>query len=229
MVVKAQGKNLLFDSGSGTLRGLLKVGLTYQDIDHIFYSHLHPDHTLDLVSILFASKNPLDLRCRDLPITGPKGIRSFYNGLLSSYGDCIQVTSCKVLVEEVWDRRIEYEGLRLITKPLVHSKSSIGYRIESKGHKSLAYSGDTDYCQNVVELARDVDLLVLECSFPDEERVEGHLTPSLAARIAKESTAHKLLLTHLYPICDEYDILAECRRAYGGDVVLAQDLMRLEI
>ncbi len=229
MVVKVDGKNLLFDSGSGTLRGLLWAGMTYQDIDHIFYSHLHPDHTLDLVSILFASKNPSDPRCKDLPITGPRGIRSFYNGLLSSYGDSIQVASCKVLVEEVWDSRIEYEGLRLITKPLAHSDSSIGYRVESKAHKSLAYSGDTDYCQNVVELARDVDLLVLECSFPNEERVEGHLTPSLARRIAKESNARKLLLTHLYPICDEYDILAECKGGYEGDVILAQDLMRLEI
>jgi ribonuclease BN (tRNA processing enzyme) len=74
--------------------------------------------------------------------------------------------------------------------------------IEFKDGRTLAISGDTDYCRNLVELASEVDLLVLECSFPDEKKVEGHLIPSLVGRIGLESRCKKLLLTHFYPICD---------------------------
>ncbi|OGP55933.1 MAG: hypothetical protein A2162_04975 [Deltaproteobacteria bacterium RBG_13_52_11b] len=78
-------------------------------------------------------------------------------------------------------------------------------------------------------MARQVDLLVLECSFPDAKKVEGHLTPSLAGRIAQESQCRKLLLTHLYPVCDRVDIVQECRRTYQGPIVLSEDLMKIEI
>ena len=112
---------------------------------------------------------------------------------------------------------------------MAHISESIGYRIESKDGKSITVSGDTDTCQNIVDLAFEVDLLVLECSFPDGKKVEGHLTPSLAARIASESHCKKLLLYHLYPICDQYDILTQCRQGYRGEVLLAEDLMKVKI
>jgi len=74
-----------------------------------------------------------------------------------------------------------------------------------------------------------VDILVLECSFPDGKKVEGHLTPSLAGRIALESHCKKLLLTHFYPICDQSDILGQCSQVYPGEIILGEDLMRIAI
>jgi ribonuclease BN (tRNA processing enzyme) len=112
---------------------------------------------------------------------------------------------------------------------MAHISGSVGYRIEFKDGKSVAISGDTDYCQNLIELAFKVDLLVTECSFPDEKKVQGHLTPSLAGRIALESQCQKLLLTHLYPICDQFDILNQCRQVYQGEVLLGEDLMKVKI
>lgn len=229
MVVKANDKIFLFDSGSGTLMGLLRAGITYKDLDYLFYSHLHPDHTLDLVSILFAAKNPQDPRKKDLFIIAPKGFRDFYNGLLKNFGDSIKPESYMVRLNEVGDSQIEYDGWQLIAKPLVHTQTSIGYRIEFVDGKSIVYSGDTDYCKNLVELARDVELLILECSFPDGQRVEGHLTPSSAGRIAVESGSRRLLLTHLYPVCEGHDILSQCREVFKGEIILAKDLMRLEV
>jgi ribonuclease BN (tRNA processing enzyme) len=88
-------------------------------------------------------------------------------------------------------------------------------------------SGDTDYCQSIVDLAREADLLVLECSFPEGRKVEGHLTPSLAGRIASESHCRRLLLTHLYPVCDSADVVGPCRDIFKGDIILAEDLMRV--
>jgi ribonuclease BN (tRNA processing enzyme) len=119
--------------------------------------------------------------------------------------------------------------MKILSKPMAHMSESVGYRIELKNGKSIAVSGDTDYCENLIDLASGVDLLVLECSFPDEKKVEGHLTPTLAGKIASESGCKRLLLTHFYPICDQHDILQRCRQVFHGEVILAEDLMRIEI
>lgn len=112
---------------------------------------------------------------------------------------------------------------------MAHISGSVGFRVEFRDGKSIAISGDTDYCQNIIDLGFEVNLLVLECSFPDEKKVEGHLTPSLAGRIALESHCKKLLLTHLYPVCDQFDILNQCRQVYQGEITVGEDLMRIII
>ncbi len=112
---------------------------------------------------------------------------------------------------------------------MAHLPESVGYRIEFNDGKSVAISGDTDYCKNIIDLASEVDLLVLECSFPDEKKVEGHLTPSMAGKIGLESRCKRLLLIHLYPVCDNQDILKECKRLYPSEVILGEDLMKIEI
>ena len=56
VLMKIKDSLLLFDSGPGTMRRLLEAGTTIFDISHLFYSHLHPDHTGELVSFIFANK-----------------------------------------------------------------------------------------------------------------------------------------------------------------------------
>lgn len=108
---------------------------------------------------------------------------------------------------------------------MAHMIPTIGYRLEFSSGKVLVYSGDTDYCENIVELAKGADVLILECSFPDDLRVEGHLVPSLCAKIAKESGCKVLALSHFYPQWEGRDILRECRSFYNGNIILAEDLM----
>ena len=57
----------------------------------------------------------------------------------------------------------------------------------------------------------------------------GHLTPSMAGRMATEAGARKLMLTHFYPDCEDVDLAAQCRRTYDGPVILARDLMHLDV
>ena len=68
VLIDINGLKLLFDSGPGTMRRLLEVGITIFDISFIFYSHLHPDHTGELVNFLFATKYP-DENSRTIPLT----------------------------------------------------------------------------------------------------------------------------------------------------------------
>jgi len=220
---------ILIDSGSGTLRKMLEVGVTYRDIDMILYTHIHPDHVADLVPVLFACRYAELPREKDLLCVGGPGFRSYFEKLKELYGHWIDPQSYELTVKEVSQETLLYNDLKILSKPMAHIPESVGYRIEFKDGKSMTVSGDTDYCQNIIDLAFEVDLLVLECSFPDGKKVEGHLTPSLAGRIASESHCRKLMLYHLYPICDQYDILMQSRQVYHGEVSLAEDLMRVKI
>jgi len=208
---------------------MLEVGVTYRDPDLLLYTHIHPDHVSDLVPIIFASKYADQPREKELLCLGGPGFKSYFEKLRNLYGSWIEPHSYPLTVKEISQETLIYRDLRILSSPMAHIPESVGYRIEFKDGRSIAISGDTDYCQSVIDLAFEVDLLVLECSFPDNKKVEGHLTPSLAGRIGMESRCKKLLLIHLYPVCDQFDILNQCRQVYPGEIILGEDLMRIRI
>jgi len=208
---------------------MLQVGLTYRDPDLLLYTHIHPDHVSDLVPILFASKYADEPREKELLCIGGPGFHSYFEKLKNVYGSWIDPQSYLLTIKEIPQKGLVWQDFRIQSKPVAHIAESVGYRIEFKNGESMAISGDTDYCQNIIDLASEVDILVLECSFPEGKKVEGHLTPSLAGRIALESHCKKLLLTHFYPLCDQFDIVAQCRQVYPGKIILGEDLMRIAL
>ena len=229
LVVLSDCAKLLIDSGPGALRKMLEVGITYQDPDLLLYTHIHPDHVSDLVPILFACKYADLPRKKDLLCAGGPGFKSYFEKLSCLYGHWIAPGSYQLTVKEIPQEGLTYRDLKISSKPMAHISESVGYRIDFKDGKSMAISGDTDYCQNIIDLGFEADLLVLECSFPDGKKLEGHLTPSLAGRIALESHCKRLLLTHLYPVCDQFDIVDQYKKIYGGELILGEDLMRIKI
>jgi ribonuclease BN (tRNA processing enzyme) len=229
LLLKSARSTILIDSGSGTLRRMLEAGVTYQDVDFLLYTHTHPDHVADLVPILFACKYAENPREADLFCLGGPGFSDYFKKLETAYGSWIKPESYRLTIREVPSHFRTCRDVKISAKCMSHLPGSVGYRIQDPDRKSVVISGDTDYCQNIVDLAYEADLLVLECSFPDGKKVEGHLTPSLAGRIAKESGCRKLLLTPFYPQCDQEDILSQCRHAFDGDVVLAEDFMKIKI
>jgi ribonuclease BN (tRNA processing enzyme) len=229
LLVRVGNELLVVDSGSGTLGRLLKTGVTYNDIDRLCYTHIHPDHTADLVPCLFACNYGDAPRKRELQIIAGGGFRRFFNNLKSVYHPWMEPQQYQLSICEVEADRLDFGGFSLITRPMKHTESSVGYRLETGAGRSITISGDTDYCRDIVELARGTDLLVLECSSPNRHKLEGHLTPEVAGRIATEAGCRRLLLTHFYPVCDQYDIAAECRTAYAGELILAEDGMRVTV
>ena len=220
---------ILFDSGSGIAYQLPKAGIAYHQINHIFYTHVrHPDHINDLSEIIFANKYDQPKRKNDLNITGPKGMKEFYKNLERLF-PVIKNPLFSVNVREVEKNQVIFDSILVESRPLHHHNvECVGYRLEFHG-KSIVYSGDTDYCDNLIGLAMKSDLLVLESSFPDELKVDGHLTPSLAGKVARKAKVKKLVLTHIYPVCDQYDIIAQARKNYGGEIIIAEDLMRIDV
>jgi len=233
VMLEVSNTRLLIDSGPGTMRRLLRTNTTIFDVDYIFYSHFHPDHTAELVPFLFATKYPdMSQRQTLLTIVAAVGFKDFFAGLKTVYGQWIELDPGLVEILQMSNRSSDLRRLKDFTvqsAPVEHNPESIAYRITNTGGRSVVYSGDTDYSENLIELSKDADLLICESALPDDYRIKGHLTPSLAGDIATRAGVRKLVLTHFYPECDQTDIEQECRKTYAGPLVLAEDLMRIEL
>lgn len=222
----------LLDSGPGTMRRLLEAGFSIFDVTHMGLSHLHPDHSGELVSFLFANKYP-DASLRQTPLTliGAKGMATFFEQLKSIYGEWIDLNGKLELVEmdNTGPDEKTFGRFVLQTAPVRHRPESIAFRINGPYSKSIVYSGDTDVSENLVELANGADLLICEAAFPDELKVEGHLTPSLAGKMATRAGVGRLVLTHFYPPCEQADMTGQCRTTYAGPLELARDLLSVDM
>jgi len=224
---------LLFDSGAGTMRRLLEAGVEIFDVSFIFFSHFHPDHTGELAPFLFSNKYP-DGSHRKKPLTlvAGNGFFKFYENLKLVYGHWIELDPNFLNMIELDNTNHDmrrFDDFKVESLPVEHNPESIAYRITGPDGQSVVYSGDTDFSDNLVILSKDADLLICESALPDELKVKGHLTPSLAGEIAKRANVRKLVLTHFYPECDQADVKKECRKTYSGPLILAEDLMEIEI
>jgi ribonuclease BN (tRNA processing enzyme) len=227
LVVQAGKTSILMDSGSGSAYQLARAGLRYYQLDHLFYSHYaHPDHINDLAELIFAN-NYFDPRRRQpLNIYGPPGMKDFHRRLVALF-PILGAVDFPVMVHELAHDCVTLGDLTIRTRPLSHQQvACVGYRLEREG-RSIIYSGDTGYCESLIELAREGEVLIVECSFPDEHKVAGHLTSAEVGRIARQAGVKKVVLTHLYPLSDQADVVAQVRAVFQGEVVKAEDLMQI--
>jgi len=218
-------KTIIFDAGSGTFMRLIEAGIDYEQIDHIFVTHLHIDHVSDLLQYLWAYH--LD-RKKDLHLFGPPGLKKFYEHL-TKLASQFSHLPFEVKVKELDEGDaifLPFFKIEVMRTHHVDELVSIGYKIEAK-KKRFGYSGDTGYSEKLIEFFRDVDVLVLECTTLNEQQVKGHLIPKECAEIAKKAGVKKLVLTHLD--LDLEKVKEQCSRDFCGEIVVAEDLMQVEI
>lgn len=228
--VRAAGRLIMLDLGSGACRALLNHGLSFSQIDIIAITHLHPDHIGDLVGFLFATHYSLGYN-REIPFSllASQGFRDFHQKLKAPFGHWVEAPEGLM---NIWELKpdspdqVIYEGLTIRSAPVNHIEGALAYRLEADG-KALVYSGDTDVSDSLAALAQGADLFLLECANPF--KVQGHLTPAEAGRMAARANVRRLVLTHFYPPCDEVDVAALARKEFAGEVIRAEDGMRLEI
>ena len=99
----------------------------------------------------------------------------------------------------------------------------------------MIISGDTRPCAALIEAAKDADLLVHEATFSDEEQERAletrHSTAREAGKVARESQARRLVLTHLSSRhdVDPKPLLVQAREEYSGPCEVAFDGLTVEV
>lgn len=217
--------NLLFDCGPGIWKALYQHKISIGHLNNIFLTHFHVDHTSDLGPLLLNRLLYSNLKEIPLNIIGPPGLREWFSNLKTLLGRWSEDLS--INLSEIKDEPYQTADHNITCKYTGHTDNSICYRVEKDG-KSFFYSGDTGYSDNVIALATDCQLAVLEASNSDETHIKEHLTPHLAGKIAARAGVQKLVLTHMYPEVLEGNPAKEASSAFTGEIILAQEGMAID-
>lgn len=218
---------LVFDLGPGTLSRLEAAGASYRDLEYVFLTHLHPDHTLDLVMLLQAlNYTPGWTREKPVHLIGCRGTRALYADLVRAYPS-ITPRTFEMGVREMSAERIAFAGWTIETAPTGHTGASIAYRVEAEG-KIAVYTGDAKENPELVRIARHADVFVCECAFPRGYVTADHMTADAVGRVAHAAQVQRVVLNHLYPPALAVDIAAQVRAEYGGEIMIAVDGMRIQ-
>lgn len=198
-LVESSSTVFLIDCGPTALLGLKRQGLTAADIDTVILSHLHGDHFGGVPFLLLecVSETP---RKGPFTVAGPPHagdrIQELYSALYK------QIATHRLpfeyrCIEVVPGERIILGAIDLVTFPVPHQASdiSLGLRIGIDG-KSILYSGDTGWTEELVRQAQGVDLFICECTY-FETRVDFHLDYRCLQANYPRFGCRRLVLTHL--------------------------------
>ena len=203
------GDGLLVDPGPGALVRLVRqegAPDSVDDIDTVLLSHLHLDHTADLAPLLFAQHSILAHREHDLTIAGPPGTSAYLTRLDELYGEWLAPRRRRRVVREiaVGETLALPAGGQAIALPADHPVDRLdsagqGWLFVDRDGRRLAYTGDTGPSDAQAAAIGACDLLLAECSTPDDLAVGTHLAPATVADLVRNTGAGRVVLTHMYP------------------------------
>ena len=254
---------ILFDHGPGAYHRMLETGIQPTQVTHVFFTHLHYDHCVDYPRLLLTHWDHGAGNIPELKVYGPPPLKRMTDLLFSREGafgpDLIARTENPSSLEtyesrggvlprrwpepEVTELRsgsvVAENDWRVTTASVPHFQPQLicyAYRLDA-AEGTVAYSGDAAESKAMVKLAHGCDLLIHMChaisgtgtkSFA--KAGSGHLE---AARIAKESGAKTLVLSHISRQMDvpgiPERIVNEVSEIYAGNVIWGQDLMEIPI
>jgi len=125
LLVRRGGDRLLFDCAEGTQRQLMRSTVGLPDLEQVFLTHFHADHTLGLPGML----KTFSLRGREDPLTlfGPPGLRELVGDLRRVFG---KLTYPLEVREVRAGEALERDGYRILVFPVHHGVSAVGYAID---------------------------------------------------------------------------------------------------
>jgi ribonuclease BN (tRNA processing enzyme) len=224
-LLRGDGRPVLLDCGPGTLCRLPEIGVSAAEIRTLLITHFHLDHVSDLAALLNSRWLQSPQGRHEMEVFGPNGTRA-YLAWLEARMDSWFANYRFALHEGVGDLSAS-SGMKVRAGATAHTAESLCFRLEDERGRILFCSGDTDDNEAIVALAEGADIAVIECSMPDDAKLDGHLTPVLAARIGRRAGVRKLVLTHFYREVTAIDILSRVREVFSGQVVLAEDRLRI--
>ncbi len=223
---KAECRAALIDCGPTAVPMLRGMDFPLAEIDLVLITHLHGDHTAGM-AFLYLSYQFTDRRDRPLTVAGPPGTGEKCEEIFrAAYGETADLMERRFEVRyiELEDgRERELLGIGVLPRRVTHMRKGIpfGYRIEWQG-RTIGVSGDTEWDENLIELAAGTDLFFAECTTAGEN-FRFHTSLEDLEREAPRLLSKRVLLTHMG---EEVR-----RRAAAGESPFeaARDGQRLEI
>ncbi|MFG2720848.1 MBL fold metallo-hydrolase [Streptomyces sp. NPDC048416] len=217
-LVSGGGTRVWVDAGSGTLAGLQRHA-RLDEVDAIWISHLHADHSADLLTAYYAALFA-DIRLSaPIPLYGPPGIADRLAHFLTN-GPTRSPVESAFAVHELHDgHRARVGAFTLTSRAVAHGVPAFAVRIESEG-RSLVYSGDTAPCAGLTRLAEGCDVLLCEAE-SDHAPGEGsqvHHTPEDTGDTAAAARAGRLIVTHVGRFLTPEQAVARASARYAGPV-----------
>jgi ribonuclease BN (tRNA processing enzyme) len=242
-LVSDGGTTLLLDCGNGVF-AKLRQQIDYVDVDAILISHLHADHILDLVPYAYALTYAP--RQQPVPVGGypgtdnparprliaPRGAGACFRRLTGSWGSEDLIESAFALEEYDASSTVEVGPLRARFKEVPHFTTTYAIDFSSEnGSGRFTYGADCRPGEELVEIARDTDLLLVEATLPRPERTgeRGHMTPGEAGDHARRAGAKRVVLTHISDELDADWARKEGSKAYGDEVEVAREGATYEV
>jgi ribonuclease BN (tRNA processing enzyme) len=236
-LVEEDGTTLLLDCGNGVF-GKLREHVDYTEVDAVVISHVHADHFIDLVPYSYALL--LTPRQQPVPVAGhpgtsdparprlyvPPGAEQTFKTVVGAWGDELLIDQAFLIEEYDASSTVQVGPLVATFAEVPHFILTHAVNLTSvNGGGRFTFGADCRPGEELVEAARDTDLLIVEATLPRPERtgIRGHLTPSEAGDHARRAGAGRVVLT---PISDELDAdwaREEGSKAFGGPVEVARE------
>ena len=262
--VDVGGEYLMFDCGPAATAKLVKVGILPTRVDYLFFTHHHFDHDVDYPCFLLCRWDQSIGKENQLRVYGPTLTETITERLLGENGAFVH--DWKARVNAPLSQRVHVNrggtlprrppvvlaqdigpGLvrqgrewRVTAAPAEHVQpflDSLAYRLEGPDG-SIVFTGDTQPCASVVNLARGADMMVCMC-WDDQERMDamgeagGQCGTTGAARMAEEARVRRLALVHVGPHLARHGPMekgiGDIRRIYRGEVIFTDELMSLSL
>jgi ribonuclease BN (tRNA processing enzyme) len=218
--VVVDGVPYLVDCGYGTMRALVAAGIGYQPVSTVFLTHLHDDHTADLAAML--AHQWTGSKTTPTHVYGPYATERTVKGAIEFFRANVEIRTIDegrtAKPEDMFfghDADIGNEPTRVFADDRVivtaatnthfperfvarMQHRSVGFRFETST-RTICFSGDTAYSENIVRLARGVDVFV--CEVMDHRMYENNLARAREAAAAgnPESVARHVAETHVTP------------------------------
>jgi ribonuclease BN (tRNA processing enzyme) len=217
---------LAVDFGASALPALKKAGLDPNAIDGVVLSHLHGDHFGGLPFLLLDAQF-LSRRERPLLIAGPPGTRARLDALLEVFFPKSTGSKWKFAwsVQEITPGVPDTVlGHAITTAEVIHQSGAPSTALRlSDGERTFAYSGDTEWTEALLPIARGADLFICEC-YAYAGKLTGHMSWEILKDRLGDLGAKRTMLTHMNPA-----MLARRDEARAGGVLLAEDGLSLTI
>ncbi len=198
-IVTRNGGTFLVDCGASAMVGIRRFAINPNDISCIFLSHLHGDHFGGLPFFILDAQL-VSKRTQPLYVYGPPGCKERILAAMDIFfpGSATSPKKFEFVINEITPgETVDCGNIELTGYQVEHPSGSpsLALRIVVDG-KVFAYSGDTNWTDNLAACGKNADIFVSEAYYFDR-KVKFHLDLDSLSGHLPEIQPKKLVLTHM--------------------------------